>query len=66
MALTLSDSKSPDSRHEEAKVAENLLISPSEDVKSYDNLIRKIAIKLGLPYSELKAPVEDVVFDIVQ
>lgn len=45
-------------RNEESlKVTKDLPISPSEDVKSYRDLIRKIAKKLELTYAEPKSQV---------
>lgn len=54
---TSSDSESGISRDKEdlVNVSEDHLISPSENVKTNGKLIRKIATKLDLPYSEPKS-----------
>lgn len=59
-----SEDESP--QKDPLKVSEDLPISPSEDVKSYGDLIRKVVTTLGLPYIEPKEHVEDIVFDVVQ
>lgn len=49
-----------------SRVSQDLPISPSEDVKSCADLIRKIASKLGLQYPESHTQIADVFFDVVQ
>lgn len=44
-----------------SKVLADLPISPSEDIKSYGELIKKVAKALGLPISEPKTHDEDVI-----
>lgn len=71
MPVTLSsasDQESDDSKDDEdpVNVSQDLPISPSEVVKSYSDLIRKIATSLSLSFSEPKAKVEDMVFDVVR
>lgn len=46
----------------------NKLIEPAmqpEEIKTYGQLIRKVALALGLPIAEQRAQVEDVVFDVL-
>lgn len=47
------------------KVAKDQPICPSEDVKTYGELIRKVAAALGLPLTKPKLQVEDAIFDIL-
>lgn len=47
------------------KVSEDHPISPSEDVKTYDYLIRKVAASLRLSFSEPKTQVTNAVFNIM-
>lgn len=46
-------------------MTEDQPISPSEDIKTYGELIRKVATALGLPLSEPKPTVVDAVFDVL-
>lgn len=55
-----SDAEAP------VSVSEDAPISPSEDLKSYGDMIQKIASYLGLSFSEPRAYLEDVVFDVIQ
>lgn len=45
-------------------VAENLPVSPSDDFRSYADLIRKIAARLGITTSLPSPIVEDVIFEV--
>lgn len=61
-----SDFDNEESMGKHLKGSEDLPISPSEDVKSYGKLIKRIAAKLGLRYSTPKMYIDYVVFDVVQ
>lgn len=62
-----SDSESPDSRNDHASLPMDygLRGSPSEDAKSYSDLIQQMASKLSLLVSKPQLAVDSVVFDIV-
>lgn len=47
------------------KITEDHPISPSEDIKTYTDLIRKVAVSLGLSTGEPKSQVSDVIFEVV-
>lgn len=49
-----SDTRSNSGDEPDSKVFQNLSISPSEDVCSYGELIKQIAMKLGIPHVESK------------
>lgn len=55
------DEPSPDL----GKLSEALPISPSEDIRTYADLIRKVAMALGLSLGEPKSHVSDVVFEVL-
>lgn len=62
----LPDEAHPDDTSLDQKVTDDLPISPSEDVKSYGDLIKKVAARLGLPTSQPQPAVEDdVVLDVL-
>lgn len=48
------------------KVSENLPVSPNEEFHTYADLIRKVALRLGIPTSQPSPPVEDVIFEVLQ
>lgn len=50
----------------QVKVSNNLPISTSKDIKPYGELIKQMASRLGIPYIECWAPVENIVFDVFQ
>lgn len=47
------------------KVFEDALILPSEDVKTYGDLIRKVASALGLPILDPQERVDDVIIEVL-
>lgn len=47
-------------------IADNLPVSPSEDFRSYSDLIHKMALRLGISTSQPSQVIDDVVFDIIQ
>lgn len=47
------------------KISDDHPISPSEDVKTYTDLTRKVAASLGLSVGEPKSQISDVVFKVV-
>lgn len=47
------------------KISEDHPISPSEDVKTYTGLIRKVAASLSLSIEDPKSQISDIVFEVV-
>lgn len=47
-------------------VSEDLPVSPSEDVRSYGNLIKKMVARLNISTSQSTPVVDDFVFDMIQ
>lgn len=48
------------------EVSTNLPVSPSDDFRSYADLVRKMAARLGITTSQPLPVIEDVFFDVVQ
>lgn len=62
-----TESGGDNSRKEDnSKVCQDLPIFPSEDVRLYGELIKRIATRLGIPYMEVRSKVGDVIFGIIQ
>lgn len=67
-----SDSSEDEEQSEEddqlpppSKIFEDAPISPSEDVKTYGDLIRKVALALGFPIVEPHDRVDDDIFEVL-